>query len=436
MDRWAKQVGTARESDYSTGGRRAHFVLIVCSLLFMVNWMDRQVLAAVLQPMKVALGLSDTQAGSLQTMLFLGMAAFSLPISFLVDRWSRRKAVGLMALVWSAFTFATGLGRSYLGVLIPRLVVGVGEAAFSAGGTAWIAGVYPPSSRGRAMGIFHLLIPVGAALGFVLGGLIAKRMGGWYYPFFVFAIPGIILGTLAFFLMDYRTVAHMDERGTKTGFVASLSGVLKVPTLRRLYVAWGLKSLMNYSLVNWTAAYMMRSQGVSEDRAGMAMGVVSLMAIVGASVGGVLADKWQAVNPRARMLLNGSSDLLAAVCAITALLLDVDGAGYLLLCAWMVMAMLGMPALSAVTQDVADPALKALSYGVGIFLSYVLGGAWGPVAVGAISDTLGGGAEGLRTALIIVCLAGFAAAFVNWLGSRSYPADMEKVAGAPLKGKS
>src|SRR5512135_2905725 len=154
------------------GGRGAHYVLIVCSLLYMVNYMDRWVLAAVLQPMKVALGLTDTQAGSLQTVFFLSMAAFSIPVAHLVDRWSRRKAVAVMAIIWSVFTFLTGLGRSYLTVLLPRMVVGVGEAAFAAGSTAWITGVYPPAARGRVMGAFLLIAPLGAMAGFMLGGYI------------------------------------------------------------------------------------------------------------------------------------------------------------------------------------------------------------------------------------------------------------------------
>jgi MFS family permease len=413
----------ARDRDPRLGGRHAHYVLIVCALLYMVNYMDRWVHAVVLQPMKLELGLSDTQAGSLQTGFFLGMAVFSMPVAYLVDRWSRRKAVGLMALVWSAFTFATGLGRSYLGVLLPRMMVGVGESAFAAGGTAWITGVYPPRSRGRVMGIFNMIVPLGAFFAFALGGLISQRMGGWQYPFFVFAVPGAVLGTVALFLRDYRTVEHVDRQGNRTGFVASVAGLLRIPTLRWLYVAFGLKSLMNYSLPAWLTAYFMRSQGIAEDQAGVAMAVITLMAVAGAAVGGVLADRWHETNPRSRMLLNGASDMLAAACAITALLLDVDGVGYLLMCAWCAMSILGMPALSAVTQDVVDPAFKGLSFGVGVFFSYVLGGAWGPVAVGAISDALGGGAEGLRSALTIVCLAGFGAAFFSWLGSRTYRAD-------------
>jgi MFS family permease len=420
----------ARDRKPALGGRHAHYVLIVCALLYMVNYMDRWVLAAILEPMKLALGLSDTQAGSLQTMFFLGMAAFSLPVAHLVDRWSRSKAVGLMALVWSAFTFITGLGRSYLAVLLPRIMVGVGESAFAAGGTAWITGVYPPSLRGRVMGVFYLITPLGATAGFILGGLISQRMGAWYYPFFVFAIPGAVLGTVALFLRDYRTVQHVDERGNSTGFVASIAGLLRIPTLRWLYVGFGLKSLMNYTLPAWLPAFFMRSQGVAEDQAGTATGVIALMAVAGAGIGGVLADRWQRTNPRGRMLLNATSDVLAAVLAVTALLLDVAGVGFLLMCAWCAMSILGIPALSAVTQDVVNPAFKSISYGTGVFFSYVLGGAWGPVAVGAMSDALGGGAEGLKYALLLSSLAGFAAAFANWLGSRTYPADMAKVAGS------
>ncbi len=419
--------------DFKVGGWRAHGVLITCSLLYLVNNMDRYVLAVVMQPMKEALGLTDAQAGSLQTAFFLGMMAFSLPVSYLVDRWSRRKAIAVMAIVWSAFTFITGLGKSYLGVLVPRTIVGVGEAAFGAGGTAWITGVYPPGSRGRVLGIFNMLMVVGASLGFVLGGLISQRMGGWQYPFFIFAIPGIAFGTMAFFMRDYRTVRHVDDRGNEHGFAASVTMLLKIPTLRWLYVGFGLRNFANWALLSWLTAYFMRSRGIAEDEAGLAVGATALMSIFGPAIGGVLADRWHKRNPKGRMLLLALSDLLSAVCAIAALLLNVQGAGYLLICAWAAIAMVGIPALSAVTQDVAEPAVKTLSFGLAVFCSYLLGGAWGPFVVGAISDGLGGGAEGLRNALMIVCLAGFVAAYVEWRGARTYPADMDKVKGVALQ---
>jgi MFS family permease len=361
------------------------------------------------------------------------MMAFSLPVSYLVDRWSRRKAVAVMAIVWSTFTFITGLGKSYLGVLLPRMVVGVGEAAFAAGGTAWITGVYPPGSRGRVMGVFNMAVPLGGSLGLILGGLISQRMGGWQYPFFVFAIPGTLLGILALFMRDYQTVRHVDDQGNARGFASSVSRLLKIPTLRWLYVGFGIRSLAHYGLLSWLPAFFMRAQGIAEDKAGMAVGVIYFMPIIGAAIGGVLADRLHKRNPAARMLLLAVSELLAAVCAIAALLLNVQGAGYLLMCAWGAMAMLGMPALSAVTQDVAESQIKTMSFGLAVFSSYLLGGAWGPVAVGAISDGLGGGADGLRSALIIVGLAGFFAAYLEWRGSRTYPADADKVRDATLQ---
>ncbi len=171
--------GDIQSNEYKVGGWRAHYILIICSLLYMVNYMDRQVLSAVLEPMKQDLGLSDTQAGSLMTVFLLSIALFSLPLAYMVDRWSRRKAIALMAIFWSAFTFITGLGKSFLGVLIPRSLVGVGEAGFSSGGTAMLAAVYPPESRGRVMGVFNLVIPLGASLGVILGGYLSKNHGGW-----------------------------------------------------------------------------------------------------------------------------------------------------------------------------------------------------------------------------------------------------------------
>jgi predicted MFS family arabinose efflux permease len=258
-------------------------------------------------------------------------------------------------------------------------------------------------------------------------------MGGWQYPFFVFAIPGTLLGILALFMRDYQTVRHVDDQGNARAFASSVSRLLKIPTLRWLYVGFGIRSLAHYGLLSWLPAFFMRAQGIAEDKAGMAVGVIYFMPIIGAAIGGVLADRLHKRNPAARMLLLAVSELLAAVCAIAALLLNVQGAGYLLMCAWGALAMLGMPALSAVTQDVAESQIKTMSFGLAVFSSYLLGGAWGPVAVGAISDGLGGGADGLRSALIIVGLAGFVAAYLEWRGSRTYPADADKVRDATLQ---
>ena len=202
-----------KKNEYSVGGIGAHMVLVVMSLLYLVNFMDRQVLSAVLEPMRIDLGLNDFQAGAVQTVFLLGIALFSFPVAYLADRWSRRKAVALMAIIWSVFTFLTGLGRSFIGVVMPRAIVGVGEAGFTAGGTAMVSASYPSRSRAAVLGVFSLFSGLGAVLGVVLGGVISKKFGGWQTPFFVFAVPGVILGVAAFFLRDYKTADEVDAAG-------------------------------------------------------------------------------------------------------------------------------------------------------------------------------------------------------------------------------
>ena len=121
-----KHASSDQGGQYKTGGGRAHFVLIVCTLLYIINYMDRQVFSVILQPMKIDLGLTDAQCGLASTILIFGMAFFSFPIAYLIDRWSRRKAIGLMAILWSIATFTTGLAKNFTGVLSPRFFVGLG----------------------------------------------------------------------------------------------------------------------------------------------------------------------------------------------------------------------------------------------------------------------------------------------------------------------
>jgi MFS family permease len=413
--------------EFVVGGSNAHIILVVLSLLWMINWMDRQVMSAVLEPMIVDLGLSDTAGGWLYTVFFLCASIFSFPVAYLLDRWSRRKAIALMAIVWSAATFLTGFGRNFITVLIPRAIVGVGEAGYSAGGTAMITAAYPAESRARAMGIFHIFVPLGAALGYILGGHISTHYGSWKAPFFIFAIPGIILGILALFLKDYKTVAEVDEVGKKPSLLESARAVLKVPTLRWLYIAHAMHHIMAISILVWLPAFLMRAHGITEKKAGLTVGIISLMAIIGSPLGGFLADMWQKRNRRGRMLVPVIGDLLAAAFLIPGLMLNVEGPGLYLMYVFGIMLMLGLPAVHTVTQDVVTPGLKGVSWGMTMLAIYILGGAWAPAAVGALSDHLGGGASGLKTALILSATAGFLSSLLFYFGSKTYPEDADKV---------
>jgi MFS family permease len=412
--------------EYKTGGWRAHYIMIICTLLYVINYADRQVFSVVLQPMKTELGLTDAQCGLAQTIFILGMALFSFPVAFIIDRWSRKKAMGIIALIWSVFTFATGLAKSFVGVIIPRAIVGVGEAGFTPGGVAMVSAAYSKASSGKALGIFNVAMPLGTALGLMVGGAISVKYG-WRTPFFYFAIPGIILGILAFFMKDYKVTNGSGVLGENKNFGKSILSLIKIPTLAWVYIGYGGLSFMASAYLSWMPSLMMRATNVTEASAGMTVGIWGLMAIIAAPLGGFLADFWQKRNKKARVYLPALSLALASLLLIAVVLTNFSAVGMVLGILFGICLVLGMPAIGAVTQDVVPVAHKGLSFGLCIFFQYVLGGAWSPYAVGAISDSLGGGADGLGKAVMLAALAGLLGAIIFLWASRYYPSDVEKM---------
>ena len=150
-------MNNQQSGKFQVGGSKATFVMIICSLLYAVNYMDRQVMTVVLQPMKIDLGLTDFQAGAINSVFYLGILIFCMPIAHFVDVWSRRKMVGLMAFAWSIFTLVTGFCSGFITLLFTRLGVGVGESGFSAGGTALIAASYP-EEKGHKSSAFSICL--------------------------------------------------------------------------------------------------------------------------------------------------------------------------------------------------------------------------------------------------------------------------------------
>jgi len=413
------------KKQYHSGGWSAHYVMIVCTLLFVINYMDRQVFSAVLQPMKIELGLSDAQCGLVATIFTLGMALFSFPIAYMVDRWSRKKAVGIMAILWSGFTFATGMATNFVSLIIPRALVGLGEAGFVPGGNALISNTYSKENRGKAMGIFNMAIPIGAAAGVMLGGFLSAKYG-WRTPFFYFALPGVILGIMAFFMKDYKTVQSNTEAGSK-GFLAALGDILKLPTVRWLYPALGLMSFMGVSVLIWMPTLFIRVLNVNEGYAGMVVGLIGLAAIIGMPLGGFLTDFWYKKDPRGRMFLPGIAAIAAAAMIVLMILFKLNTLGIVCGALYGVFATMAIPAFATVYLDIVPPARRGLSSGLGIFVQYALGGSWGPLAVGAISDAMGGGAGGLSMALMMTAGIGVIGALCFILGAKAYVADADKV---------
>ena len=427
--------------DFKIGGPRATYVLIICSLLNAVAYADWQVMAVVLQPMKLDLGLSDAQVGAINTAYFLGIIICTLPVAHLVDAWSRKKMIGLMALAWSGFTLATGFVGGFTSLMLTRLGVGVGEAGYAPGGTALVSASYPEAQRARKLGIFNVFITVGVILGVVIGGYLSAQHGGWRTPFVVFAVPGIVLGVLAFFMQDYRLELGAGQAPTHGSLFSNLKVLLSVPTLRWMYLGLGMYAVLQISVGTWFPSLLMRAYSIKEDKAGLVMGVVTIFGLAGPILGGVLADRWHQRFPGGRMRLASISIAVAAVFMFLVLLagLDLQNKALMMFCATMmplhsIFVGMALPAVAATSQDVVPPQLKGLSWGAAMVSLFLLGGAWGPLLVGGISDRFAGGYQGLALGLAVTGFFGFIASWVWFVAARHVDSDMRRASslGAPF----
>ena len=421
---------------YEVGGRSAKLILAILLLLYLVNWADRSVLAAVLEPMKIDLGLTDTQAGLIQSVFLLGVGLFMFPVAIVVERWSRRKAIGLMAIIWSFATFATGLGRNFTQVFITRAAVGIGEAGFATGGVGWLSFAFPKEVRARIVGIFNIGIPIGSAIGLLVGGFIATQTGDWRMAFYVFAIPGIILGIITFFLPDYAILKE-QETGTDSGFYKNLFRMFKVRSYVLNIIACCLWMFLGFAMMGWTPALLIRAYGMTPALAGFIGGAIGLMAIVGAPMGGFLADVMQKRYRSGRVLYMAIAVILWVL--LTLAFIMAIGLPIPILFTIGVFQGLVSASLSPISQvlwsDVLPARFRNSGFGMAACISFLGGAMWGPYVTGAISDALGGGAEGLKTAFYFMLPIALLAALFYFIAMKYYPADSEKVSDIVMSEK-
>ena len=415
----------------------AVFTLVVVTLLYIINYMDRMVLSATLPLIKADFKLTDTQCGWLGTIYFVIVAVLTLPASILCDRWSRKKLISIMALLWSAATFLTGMGTTFMHLFNARGVVGVGEAGFTPGGIAYVSGSFKESVRAKVLGVFNLGQPLGSILGIVIAGVVAKAdiFGfGWRGPFYLFAIPGVILGILVLFTKDYPTVSiRYGGEGRKLSVWQGLMTVLKTPTLLFTYFGVGAMSFIGGAVGHWLPTYFMRSRGVDVARASLMMGGIIIFAVIGPVLGGILADRWRKKRGNARPLTAAIIALLCGIFLYAGFLIDIAGIQSI---SYVVFVLVGIlmfaytaPAYS-VSQDLVPEGMRSISMGILVLITYGTLAAYAPVVVGWLSDFFGTpGNPDLTAAFMFVPPVGFLGAFLFYLASRFHDRDMKKLTG-------
>lgn len=425
-------VNKENSDNYLVPKGYAYYTFGLLFLLYMFDYIDRMVVVSLFPFLKSEFHLSDTQCGLLVSTVYWSIVLLSVPASVIIDRWSRKKSIALMAIFWSAATVACAFTKTFWQLFIARTAIGVGEAGYAPGGTAMISALFPEKMRSMIIGLWTAALPLGSAAGIMLGGYIAVKYG-WRHAFGIVALPGFIVALLFFFVRDYKTVNlktkvspdDLSERTAKTVEIARQ--FMRTPSLLLTYAAFAGCMFLTASYLSWLPTYFHRLENLPMEKAAFRGSLVMILAIVGFPLGGVLADRWRKKRGNARMLFPALSSLTTGIIFFAAFYFLRDPYQYALILLGGMAASAFSPAAIAVTQDVVHPGLRATSYSFCVICQNLLGSSLGPLFVGLISDHYG-----IHEALTIVSFFAILAAALFWAGSFFYEADLAKVEKVPL----
>jgi predicted MFS family arabinose efflux permease len=390
---------TATESPLAA--RAARTGLIILTLINLFNYLDRWIVAALAESIKHSeLHLSDAQLGLLMTG-FLGVYMLAAPLfGWLGDTRSRNRLLGIGVGIWSIATALAGLARNYAALFAARAAVGIGEAAYGTISPALLADYFPRQQRGRVFAIFFAAIPIGSALGYIVGGLV-DRYFGWRQAFFVAGVPGLVLAALAWRLhdpprgsQDSTDEASRSSRGAYRILIHNQPYLLTVLGYAAYTFAIG-------ALAFWVPTFLERVRGIPKAHATVQFGaVVVVTGFVGTYAGGWLGDRLLTVSRQAYLWLSGIVTLIGAPLTLVALAAPQPALYWPAIIAAELCLFASTGPINSAIVNVVSPDMRATAVALSILVIHVLGDVPSPWAVGKISD-----AHSLATAMLIVPIA-------------------------------
>ncbi len=407
--------------EFRPGKGQAAFSFTLLFLLYFFDYADRMVVNSLFPFLQKDWNLTDAQCGMLVSAVYGSIVFSTVPISILVDRWSRKKVIGAMAVFWSLATAACGFAVSFPQLLAARISIGVGEAGYAPGGTAMISGIFAEKRRSLMMGIWNASIPLGAAAGIAAGGYIAHKYG-WQHAFGIVALPGFIVSLMFFFVRDYKTVELRSSTGAARMPLPEIARkFLGTPSLYLTYLGFAANTFVTTALITWLPTFFHRTEGIPMDEAGPKGGAVMLLAVIGAPLGGFLTDRWARRRANARPVFAGISALATGAVFFVAFTFLSGTPQYLVILLGGLLAVSYVPAAAAVTQDVVHPGLRAISYSLCVVVQNLLGSFPAPMVIGKFSDY-----TNIGTALALVPIFSALSGALFLTASRFYKADVDR----------
>ena len=393
--------------------------LVVLALINLLNYLDRFVVSALVESLKRSeLALSDTQAGLLMTGFVVVYMLSSPVFGVLGDRGSRPRLVAMGVLVWSLATALAGFAGGFMTLFLARAVVGVGEAAYGTISPSLIADLYPRTQRGRVMAVFFAAIPIGSALGYVIGGLVEHAFG-WRAAFFVAGVPGILLAFLCLRLPDPLRGAQDEEPAlAPSNALAAYRNLFRNRSYVLTVLGYAAYTFALGGMAFWMPAFLERVRGLPPAQATVQFGaIVVITGFVGTFAGGWLGDLLLRRSRQAYLWLSGVSALLAAPLSWL-VFTDPRPSVYLpAMVAAELLIFASTGPINSVILNVVKPGERATAVSLSILAIHLLGDVPSPPLIGRLSDI-----SSLDRAVLIVPIAVLAAGAIwtleAWLGGR------------------
>jgi predicted MFS family arabinose efflux permease len=432
-------LGTASRDRASASGTPHLYVLILMASTTVMNVMDRQLMAVLIDPIKRDLGVSDAAMGLLTGTSFVILhVGASIPIAIWADRGVRRSIIALGLGLWSGLTMLTGFARGFTEMFVIRVGVGIGEASGGGPAQSLLADTFPPERRATALAVLVMGGPLGSMVAFAGGGWLGE-IYGWRAAFVIFGAPGLLLALLIRFTLKEPTRGAFDlaERRDSSdasggepprmSVASALRFLVSVPALRWLTLASGLNSIGLYAILIWAVPYMTRVHEMGTGEAGTRLAIASgLFTALGTFACGPVADRLASSDVRWLGWLPSITS--AAVVPFAwgfALAPDSTWASLLVAPASFLAGTYFGPVFSGV-QTLAAPQMRALAAACVTICNTILGLGVAPPLVGWLNDVWASayGAEAIRYSLALVLSVHLIAAIVLALAARTLAADL------------
>ncbi|MGF1543824.1 MAG: spinster family MFS transporter [Parvularculaceae bacterium] len=407
-------------------GRYRAYVLFILVVVYAFNFIDRQIVGILAVPIKADLGLSDVELSLMGGLAFALFYTFlGIPVAMLAARSNRVWIMTAALAVWSAMTAACGLAQNFWHLFLARLGVGVGEAGGVAPAYSLIADYFPASARGRAMSIYSFGIPLGSALGILMGGVLTSYLD-WRSAFVIVGLMGLALAPI------FRLTVREPPRGGLDGVGAANAGTASIADVARTLAKkpsfWGMSfgaasaSMVGYGLIFWLPSFFVRSFGdalpgffawmpafLIPDDAGPLLyasyfyaTILFLGGTAGIWLGGVLADRYGADRKAAYALVPAFAFLATVPFFLVGVLSTSLALAFPAFLGLQALSLVWLGPVIAAFQQIVKPNMRATASAIFLFVNNLIGIGVGNLVIGALSDALRAefGDESLRYAIL------------------------------------